>query len=118
MNLKHLQLKLWIQKKTNTPFKSNKSTLANMKWKFRKFVTKSTTKTIDHFVSYINLQGYALQKQVIDFIQGDAENKILNEENVILEKISEMVMYLKESWGEKSELIYTLLTINFSHIAK
>ena len=51
------------KKKTNTPFKSNKSTLANMKWKFRKFVTKSTTKTIDHFVSYINLQDYALQNK-------------------------------------------------------
>ena len=97
-------------KTPDTPFGTKEKTLANMKWRFRKFVTKSPTKALSHCVSYINSQTSALQKRAIELIKDNAENEIQDEEDILLEKFSAMVRELKKRvWRKIRHNIYSFI---------
>ena len=53
-------------KTPGTPFEVNKSTLANNKWEFRKFVTKSQIKTASACVSLIKSSTLAIKNMQLN----------------------------------------------------
>ena len=93
-----------------TPFGVNKSTLANIKWGFRKLLTKSETKTAGACVALLKSLSLGIKYHAVELLQENVQENIIDQEKIQYEKFTNMIKALKEDFGEKSEAIYTVLT--------